>query len=243
MKVSKLIFCASLVLTGFSMANANLLVNGDLDKTFADPNPPNLPKPQNWSASGHRPTAGDVNDMLSSESWAGPAPTPVTTDGANGDDWGVFFKAFIGTSDDPITSHLWQDVAGTAGNVYTLDGWAGGEANHLAESHWFSLIFLDANMTVIGSAGLQLDSTLLVDNGLTFRYKEYSVSATAPTGTAFVRSDVAMINGSNNPLGGGQAFVVDDFTLTSEAVPEPATMSVLGIGALVALARKRKASK
>ena len=31
-----------------------------------------------------------------------------------------------------------------------------------------------------------------------------------------------MLNGMSNPLGGGQAYVVDDFTFTG--VPEPATL-------------------
>lgn len=52
-----------------------------------------------------------------------------------------------------------------------------------------------------------------------------------------------MIGGLGNPQGGGQAFVVDDFTL--EAVPEPASGTLTMIGMLGALrfarGRRRKA--
>lgn len=244
MKATKTIFCVSLVLTGFSMAQANLLTNGDLDKTFADPLPPNLPKPANWSADGVLSISGPINDMLSSETWAGPAPTPVTHDGANGDDWGVFFKGFQGNpTAGGLNANLWQDNAATAGSLYTLTGWAGAEANHMADSHWFRLVFLDAGMNTISSVDLQLDATLQTDNGQPFFYKQYSLNGTAPGGTAFVRSEVSMVNGMNNPLGGGQAFVVDDFDLEAQSVPEPATLTVLAVGGMAALIRRKRASR
>jgi hypothetical protein len=44
-----------------------------------------------------------------------------------------------------------------------------------------------------------------------------------------------MIDGINNPAGGGQAFVVDDFTLSvADTVPEPGTVTLLAAGIVVA---------
>jgi hypothetical protein len=49
-----------------------------------------------------------------------------------------------------------------------------------------------------------------------------------------------MIGATNNPAGGGQAFVVDDFTLES-GIPEPATVALglIGMFGLVGLLRRR----
>lgn len=98
-------------------AQANLLTNGDLDQTYMQEIVPGffLPKPQAWQNVGSRSVSGPYEDEMSSESWAGPSPTPVTHNGANGDDWGVFFKPFSGNTNDGFaTGHLYQDVAGTA---------------------------------------------------------------------------------------------------------------------------------
>jgi hypothetical protein len=50
---------------------------------------------------------------------------------------------------------------------------------------------------------------------------------------------VSLIDGLLNPIGGGQAFVVDDFTLDTTQVPEPATGALMGL-ALTYLARIRR---
>lgn len=224
-----------------SAAQANLLVNGNLDKTYLQKINDTLflPKPKNWENVGTRANTGAYEDEMSSEPWAGPAPTPVTTDGAQGDDWAAFFKPFSGNANDgKATGHLYQDVAATAGMRYTLTGWAGGEANALMDDAVFAVEFLDASGAIIQSTELSLLPTLTVDNGLSFRYKKYSVSASAPNGAIKVRSRVSMIGAMSNPLGGGQAFVADDFELT--AVPEPSTIIALGIGAAL-VARKRRA--
>lgn len=224
-----------------SAAQANLLINGNLDKTYQQKITDSffLPKPKNWSNDGFRSNAGAYEDEMSSESWSGPAPTPVTTDGAAGDDWGVFFKPFSGNATDgKATGHLYQDVDGVAGTQYVLTGWAGGEANALMDDAVFALDFVNAAGGIISSSELSLLPNLTVDNGKAFRYKQYSVSGVAPAGTFKVRARASMIGAMSNPLGGGQAFVVDDFELN--AVPEPSTLIALGVGAAL-VARKRRA--
>lgn len=233
-----------------SVASANLLSNGNLDRTYNQEIVPGffLPKPTVWVNEGTRSITGPYEDEMSSETWAGPAPTPVTTDGFNvttgtqtNDDWGVFFKPFSGntTTNGLATGHLFQDVAGSAGLIYTFTGWAGAEANAMTTDFVFAMDFLNSGGGLISSATLSLMPTLFIANGQPFNYKFYSFSATSPVGTTTVRARISMIGAQSNPQGGGQALVVDDFELTS-AVPEPSTMAALTIGGLLLLKRRRQ---
>ncbi len=239
----KKFLCAAAVLTiaiSSVPANANLLTNGSLDATTPQEIVPGffLPWPADWVGEGSRTIGGPYNDFMSSEPWAGPAPTPVTTGGANSDDWAVFFKPFSGSATNgAATGNLYQDQVGTPGQRYTLTGWAGGEANAMMQGAVFAIDFLDVSGATLGSSSIDLLAAgLLTPNGQAFNYKQYSVSATAPAGTAIVRSRASMLGAMGNPAGGGQAFVVDDFNLV---VPEPTTATaLLAVGALV---RRRRA--
>jgi hypothetical protein len=232
---------STIVLGSMSAQAQNLLTNGTLDVTYQQEIVPGffLPKPASWVNDGTRAITGPYEDEMSSEPWAGPAPTPVTTGGVAGDDWAVFFKPFSGNATDgAATGHLYQDVPATPGIRYDLSGWAGAEANFLAQGAEIALEFLDSGGSVIGGSVVNLLPTLTVDNGLAFDYKQYTASAVAPAGTVSVRSRASMIGALANPAGGGQAFVVDDFVLT--AVPEPATLGLLGLGFVGLTAMRRR---
>ena len=237
----------AVLLATCEMAAANLLVNGNLDKCDATEIVPGffLPKPRNWVNVGTRTISGPYEDEMSSEPWAGPAPTPVTSDGdaappdgvGVGNDGGVFFKAFSGNSTNgAATGHLYQDVPGTPGTTYRMTGWAGAEANLLVADAQFAIEFLNAGGSVIGGTTLSLLPTLFVPNGQPFNYKQYTLSSLAPDGTVSVRARASFIDGLTNPAGGGQAFVVDDFTL--DAVPEPGTATLGLAGSLCLLLRR-----
>ncbi len=243
-----------LVISAARMAGATpLLINGNLDDTYAQEIVPNffLPKPTVWVNEGTRTIGGAYEDEMSSEPWAGPAPTPVTADGnglphpdgCGGPDCAVFFKPFSGNAvNGAATGHLYQDVAGVAGRKYTFTGWAGAEANALAGLE-FAVEFRDAGNSLISMAVLDVVAAgLFVDNGLAFDYKQYSLSSFAPVGTATVRARVSMTNATGNPQGGGQAIVVDDFDLSDEerAVPEPAMLTLLGLGGVFAAVRSSR---
>jgi hypothetical protein len=159
-------------------------------------------------------------------------------------DCAVFFKPFSGntTTNGPATGHLYQDNAATVGLEYRLTGWAGAEANALFSSAEFAVEFLDGTNTVIGGNVLDLIlAGLFTDNGQPFDYKQFTVSAFAPVGTVSVRARASMIGATGNPLGGGQAFVIDDFELDEiDGVPEPTTALLVGLGlAAVAWTRRR----
>jgi len=240
-------------------ANAVVIIggstkNGNLDLTYAQEiNPPApgffLPKPQVWQNTGNRTLTGPYEDEMSSEPWAGPAPTPVTTDGnanppspegCGGPDCAVFFKAFSGGgTNGPATGNLYQDNPATPGLTYVMTGWAGAEANFLATDAQFAIEFLNGANAQIGGATLSLLPSLLVPNGQSFNYKQYSLNAVAPAGTVTVRARASFIGGTSNPAGGGQAFVVDDFTL--DAVPEPGciALALVGLVGLSSLRRQR----
>ncbi len=218
--------------------------NGNLDRTHATEVVPGffLPKPDVWVYSGSRTISGPFEDGLSSEPWAGPAPTPVTTDGnlnppspegCGGPDCAVFFKTFTGNliTNGPATVHLYQDNPATPGLLYVLSGWAGAESNALMADAQFAVEFLNGGGGVIGGSTLSLMPTLFVPNGQPFNYKQYTLSAVAPLGTVFVRARASMIDATSNPAGGGQAFVVDDFTL--DVVPEPTSLLLFSIAAVM----------
>ncbi len=239
------ILCTAAVVAVASIgltASANELVNGDLDVTVQQEIVPGffLPWPgANWVGEGSRTISGPYNDFMSSEPWSGPAPTPVTNHGVNGDDWGVFFKPFSGSATNGLaTGNLYQDVLAQPGKRYTLTGWAGAEANALMADAVFALDFLDASgAPVAGGASISLPANgLFVANGQPFNYKQYSVSATVPAGAVIIRARASMIGATSNPLGGGQAFVVDDFNLT---IPEPTSAVALSAAGL--FIRRRRA--
>jgi len=240
--LTALAFVSALGLAASNARAQNLLANGDLDMTYQQEIVPGffLPKPAVWENIGTRTITGPYEDEMSSEPWAGPAPTPVTTNGSDGGDWAVFFKPFSGNATDgPATGTLQQAVAGSAGTSYKLSGWAGAEANALMTNAEFAIDFLGGGGGLLSSSSLSLLPTLFVPNGQPFNYKQYTVTGVAPAGTAFVRARASMIGALGNPQGGGQAFVIDDFTL--RAVPEPTTLGMLGLGLMgLQIVRRRK---
>ena len=130
----------------------------------------------------------------------------------------AFSAEVANAANGPVTANLYQDVAGTPGTLYTLTGWAGAEAGYVGLSDptvgsLFALDFFDASNNLLGSATQSLVPGLGVVNGNPLNYAQFSVAGTSPAGTATVRARATMANAYGGS--GGQAFVVDAFSLTA----------------------------
>jgi hypothetical protein len=222
---------------GTGVAKANLLGNPDLDIVGAGDQVLATPI-GGWHVVSSRSISGFFNDGASSEGFAN-----VLQPGG----FGLFFKAFSGqATDGKVSTELFQDRSAGAGVTYSLTGFAGAGAGYIGLTDptvksQFGLEFYDAAHTLIGTSHtIDLNTMGLGTLGAPapFGYAQYTVSATAPAGTASVRGLAQQLNAYGNPAGGDQAFVVDSFSLVA---PEP-TSIVLGLIAaagVFGLARRR----
>jgi len=128
---------------------------------------------------------------------------------------------------------FYQTVPGTAGTTYNLSVESG------VQNWWWPegemrLFFLDASNDILGQQIENVTTSITgYDQGLP--WTQYSVSATAPAGTAQVKVEFAV--NYNTSSGGGGTVFFDDAVLT--AVPEPSTCAVLALGGLALMGYRR----
>jgi len=224
-----------LLITGSNVQAQNLLTNGDLNLASAGGQLGNTPT--GWTALSFKDVSGAFNDGMSSEAFAN-ANTPDP-----GGAFGLFFKPFQGqlATGDKVSSTLFQNVPATAGQRYTLTGWAGAGAGYIGLSDptvqsQFTLSFYNGASQIGSATVLDLKAAGLT-SGAGFGYQPFTVSALAPAGTTSVRATANMLEAYGNPAGGDQAFVVDYFSLT---VPEPASLGLIGLSGLVLTTRRSR---
>lgn len=223
---------------GIENASANLLSNGSLDT--ASVAAPSLPA--SWTVDQYKTASGPSSDLVSLEGF------PVIGIDTNPGDVAGFLKAFQGTIANGANVDLYQGVAGTPGQQYRLSGYFGAGINYsglIAATTTQTQLAIefdgdnDRSNGFISSAILDVQAAGLVSGPFPgFGNKLFSISGTAPAGTAFVRARASMLNGYNPNAGADPSAFIDDFSLT--AVPEPATLSMLGLAAVGLIGFRRR---
>ena len=193
-------------------ASADMLTNGGFEDT-GNAQPDNFSKPFTDASVG---IPGWL-DSGSSGNWGG--GTSVTSHSGN---------ECIYTYD--TNAYVYQNVAVAAGNSYTIGGWfyhATAEANVRAKI--IRVYWLDS-----GSNILSQEDVITTGTGTRWVYFHEEGTTTAPTNAVLARVEVGrqLVTGSAM-----NTTHIDDVTMV--LVPEPATMVMLSVGAVMCLIRKR----
>jgi hypothetical protein len=126
----------------------------------------------------------------------------------------------ITPGDNPLLSFFAKGFAGTTGNVL------------------FSLRYLDGVGNVLATSGLQFFQGSI--NPSTWTEVTYNLGV-VPLGAeaAFIEFSQAIgpIDGVTNLAG---TVLIDDVVLLGEAIPEPSSIALVGLGSVAFLARRRR---
>jgi Immunoglobulin domain len=203
----------SLAACGTGIANANDLINPDLDQIAVGPQA--NPSPVNWQIVATKSISGSFNDGADSETFC-------NVQQAGG--YGLFFKPFQGTTNlvnDLLTVDFYQDNPSAAGAKCTLSGYASCEPNCSIllppppgapqAQALFVVEFLDSGNNVITSNALDLVSAGMHTDGAGDMGQLTTSQFTAPAGTVTVRAGAFLLNAYGTT--GAQSFFVDAFDL------------------------------
>lgn len=162
---------------------------------------------------------------------------------------GLYFKGWNGnppwdTRAGAVDVDIYQDVVGQPGVIYSLTGWCRAEQNFSGiatpgANAIFALDFLDGVGSLLSSVASDLEAAGLGGVLFSLNYEQFSLSGTAPAGTALVRARGSLRDGVffQDP---GQPLVTDEWSLTvAAAVPEPSTMALWCAGLGLIAARRR----
>lgn len=195
----------------------NLLVNGDFETNTVSP--PLSGAADNWG------NAGGLG-FGNAGGWAEHAVFPAPNNGTLGKNF-AYYSPQAGTE---LMGQIVPTERFALGYTYTFKSWAtnGGNSNVVYE---------------IGYAAIDDDKTSWVDLGkavytITSAWAQYDgISYTVGAGDAAIGKQIMVRFGQVGGVPAGGGAWVDSASL--EAVPEPATLAVLGLGTLLAVRRRR----
>jgi len=217
---------AGLLALGASVASANDLYNPDLNIISVGPQV--NASPDGWQIVATKTISGSFNDGADSESWCNGANDPLQ----DGTGWGLFFKPFQGstnnpsTLDDLLSVYFYQDNPSSPGTKYTLSAYAMGQANYSGyqtgapnyPGTGLFIEFLDASGTVLADNQYDLAANGLSNVGDPVPSVQFTTPQfTAPPLCATVRVGAYMTNVWSTT--GAQSLTMDDFDLESVAPP------------------------
>jgi hypothetical protein len=135
---------------------------------------------------------------------------------------GSFYMGLGNFGGSGAGSGVYQTVPGSAGLTYDLSVESG------AQNWWWPegemrIFFLDSSNTVLNESVLNV-TTGITAYGSGLNWQDYSLSATAPSGTSQVKVEFAA--NYNPSTGGGGTVFFDNAVLT---VPEPSTLALLAL--------------
>lgn len=152
-----------------------------------------------------------------------------------GGDRGLWLRSFEGGfgggEPSTVNATIFQDVAASVGVEYEVSAWFRFEANYTSAMTFLSLQFFDAGMSELSSHTIDINALNAFDSV----WRQFSVSAVADAGTAFVRVSAGMVDGQAAMLNPQSAFI-DDFVLT----PSPGAASLLSLAAMSAIRRRER---
>lgn len=224
----RMLVLAAAAALGANAAQANLLINGDLE------NPPEHETDVAVGWTLEEPDVDANNDPVNSATFA------TFANHTPGGNRGLWLRPFVGglNNDSPptVTAHLYQDVPGVPGIVYSLTAWFRMEANYAGlnpadpTKTLLALDFLGVGDVILLSVALDVDTVYVPDN----TWQPVHIGALAPAGTVTVRARASMLDGVFQPVNPQSAFV-DDFLL----LPEPTSATLLTLSGLFLLHYRR----